>query len=80
MYVLGFAIDDSLKQLAERCFDIFGTGVEETAIGKKQGEEERIPGMPWEPTSGLPSSSSNQQSLSIQDKHDDSKKDSIGPK
>lgn len=29
-----------MKQLAERRTDIFGVGVEETAIGKKIGEEE----------------------------------------
>lgn len=37
---LGAAIEASLKQLAERRTDIFGVGVEETAIGKKIGEEE----------------------------------------
>lgn len=36
----GAAIEASLKQLAERRTDIFGVGVEETAIGKKIGEEE----------------------------------------
>lgn len=35
---LGLDIESSLKQLAERRTDIFG--VEETAIGKKIGEEE----------------------------------------
>lgn len=34
----GLDIESSLKQLAERRTDIFG--VEETAIGKKIGEEE----------------------------------------
>lgn len=38
--LLGTAIEESLKQLAERRTDIFGVGVEETAIGKKIGEEE----------------------------------------
>lgn len=70
----GFAIDESLKQLAERRSDIFGTGVEETAIGKKHGEDERIPGMPWEPTSGLPSSAPNQQEERM-----DERKEQIGP-
>jgi hypothetical protein len=74
--ILGVAIDESLKQLAERRSDIFGTGVEETPIGKKHGEEERIPGAPWEPA-GL--SSSNQPPLPLDDQNDDSKKDSIGP-
>lgn len=37
---VGFAIDASLKQLAERRTDIFGVGDEETAIGKKIGEED----------------------------------------
>ncbi|CAG9137340.1 unnamed protein product [Plutella xylostella] len=37
----GAAIEASLKQLAERRTDIFGVGDEETAIGKKIGEEER---------------------------------------
>lgn len=39
-YCSGAAIEASLKQLAERRTDIFGVGVEETAIGKKIGEEE----------------------------------------
>ncbi len=38
MYAPGLDIESSLKQLAERRTDIFG--VEETAIGKKIGEEE----------------------------------------
>ncbi|XP_061907122.1 splicing factor 3A subunit 1 [Entelurus aequoreus] len=38
VYAPGLDIDSSLKQLAERRTDIFG--VEETAIGKKIGEEE----------------------------------------
>ncbi|XP_061704373.1 splicing factor 3A subunit 1 [Cydia pomonella] len=37
----GAAIEASLKQLAERRTDIFGVGDEETAIGKKIGEEEK---------------------------------------
>lgn len=37
---IGSAIEASLKQLAERRTDIFGVGDEETAIGKKIGEEE----------------------------------------
>ncbi|XP_022904768.1 splicing factor 3A subunit 1 [Onthophagus taurus] len=40
VYAAGFAIDASLKQLAERRTDIFGVGDEETAIGKKIGEED----------------------------------------
>ncbi|MBO8666575.1 hypothetical protein INO76_16230, partial [Staphylococcus aureus] len=40
VYAPGAAIEASLKQLAERRTDIFGVGVEETAIGKKIGEEE----------------------------------------
>lgn len=40
VYCSGAAIEASLKQLAERRTDIFGVGVEETAIGKKIGEEE----------------------------------------
>lgn len=36
----GAAIEASLKQLAERRTDIFGVGDEETAIGKKIGEED----------------------------------------
>lgn len=36
----GAAIEASLKQLAERRTDIFGIGDEETAIGKKIGEED----------------------------------------
>jgi len=54
VYAPGSAIESSLRQLAERRTDIFGVGDEETAIGKKIGEEERRPGdkMPWqdEPT------------------------------
>lgn len=38
---LGSAIEASLKQLAERRTDIFGVGNEETAIGKKIGEEDK---------------------------------------
>lgn len=37
-FPVGLDIESSLKQLAERRTDIFG--VEETAIGKKIGEEE----------------------------------------
>lgn len=40
VYAAGGAIDASLKLLAERRTDIFGVGDEETAIGKKIGEEE----------------------------------------
>ncbi|XP_065169774.1 splicing factor 3A subunit 1 [Atheta coriaria] len=40
VYAAGSAIDASLKLLAERRTDIFGVGDEETAIGKKIGEEE----------------------------------------
>lgn len=32
---LGTSIESSLKQFAERRTDIFGSGMEETAIGKK---------------------------------------------
>lgn len=41
VYATGSAIDMNLRQLAERRSDIFGSGDEETAIGKKIGEEER---------------------------------------
>ncbi|XP_013393875.1 splicing factor 3A subunit 1-like [Lingula anatina] len=41
VYAPGSAIDSSLKQLAERRTDIFGSGAEETQIGKKIGEEEQ---------------------------------------
>lgn len=37
----GLTVSENLKQLAERRTDIFGTGDQETAIGKKIGEEER---------------------------------------
>ncbi|XP_050506263.1 splicing factor 3A subunit 1 isoform X2 [Diabrotica virgifera virgifera] len=40
VYAAGSAIDASLKLLAERRTDIFGVGDEETAIGKKIGEED----------------------------------------
>ncbi|KAG8194724.1 hypothetical protein JTE90_026374 [Oedothorax gibbosus] len=40
VYAQGSSIESSLKQFAERRTDIFGSGVEETAIGKKIGEEE----------------------------------------
>ncbi|KAJ8985610.1 hypothetical protein NQ317_015103 [Molorchus minor] len=40
VYAIGSAIDASLKLLAERRTDIFGVGDEETAIGKKIGEED----------------------------------------
>jgi len=69
-------VDESLKQFAERRSDIFGVGVEETTIGKKVGEEERIPGMPWDPTVGLSSALFNQD----EPKGDEQKKDQIGPK
>lgn len=39
-FFTGSAIDASLKLLAERRTDIFGVGNEETAIGKKIGEED----------------------------------------
>lgn len=39
-FISGTAIEASLKQLAERRTDIFGVGDEETAIGKKIGEED----------------------------------------
>ena len=41
VYAPGAAIESSLRQLAERRTDIFGVGDEETAIGKKIGEEEK---------------------------------------
>lgn len=41
VYAHGTSIESSLKQFAERRTDIFGSGVEETAIGKKIGEEEK---------------------------------------
>nr|XP_024218381.1 splicing factor 3A subunit 1 [Halyomorpha halys] len=41
VYAGGSAIEASLKQLAERRTDIFGVGDEETAIGKKIGEEDK---------------------------------------
>lgn len=74
-FIAGVAIDESLKQLAERRSDIFGTGVEETPIGKKHGEEERIPGMPWDPTAGLSSVTSG-----MEDKSDEKNQDRIGPR
>ncbi|XP_065216970.1 splicing factor 3A subunit 1 [Planococcus citri] len=40
VFAPGTAIEASLKQLAERRTDIFGVGDEETAIGKKIGEED----------------------------------------
>ncbi|CAG2069017.1 unnamed protein product, partial [Timema podura] len=41
VYAPGSAIEKSLKMLAERRTDIFGVGDEETAIGKKIGEEDK---------------------------------------
>ncbi|XP_064614806.1 splicing factor 3A subunit 1-like [Liolophura sinensis] len=41
VYAPGSAIEESLKHLAERRTDIFGSGAEETQIGKKIGEEEK---------------------------------------
>ncbi|XP_014223741.1 splicing factor 3A subunit 1 [Trichogramma pretiosum] len=41
VFAPGTAIEASLKQLAERRTDIFGVGDEETAIGKKIGEEDK---------------------------------------
>ena len=43
VYAVGSAIESSLKHLAERRTDIFGSGDEETIIGKKIGEEEKKP-------------------------------------
>lgn len=40
VYAAGSSIDTALKGLAERRTDIFGSGAEETAIGRKIGEEE----------------------------------------
>lgn len=47
VFAHGQDIDSSLKQLAERRTDIFGVGEEaaqETAIGKKMGEERVVQG------------------------------------
>lgn len=41
VYAAGSAIESSLKNLAERRTDIFGSGDEETLIGRKIGEEEQ---------------------------------------
>lgn len=41
VYAAGSAIESSLKHLAERRTDIFGSGDAETIIGKKIGEEEK---------------------------------------
>ena len=41
VFAPGVAIESSLKHLAERRTDIFGSGTEETAIGRKIGEEEK---------------------------------------
>lgn len=41
VFAPGTDIGSSLSRLAERRTDIFGSGAEETAIGKKMGEEER---------------------------------------
>lgn len=43
VYAPGTDIGSSLSRLAERRTDIFGSGLEETAIGKKMGEEEIEP-------------------------------------
>ncbi|XP_017474571.1 PREDICTED: splicing factor 3A subunit 1-like [Rhagoletis zephyria] len=43
VYAQGSAIEDSLKHLAERRTDIFGSGDAETSIGRKIGEEEKKP-------------------------------------
>jgi len=74
--------------LAERRSDIFGTGVEETDIGKKPGEEERRPGMPWNPNVGLSSDFDEDDyelapgtSEDSDNKHNEGpNRDSIGPK
>lgn len=41
VYAAGSAIESSLKNLAERRTDIFGSGDEETIIGRKIGEEDQ---------------------------------------
>jgi len=41
VYAQGSAISDQLKDLAARRTDIFGSGAEETQIGKKIGEEDK---------------------------------------
>lgn len=41
VFAPGIAIENSLKHLAERRTDIFGSGNEETVIGRKIGEEEK---------------------------------------
>lgn len=69
VYAPGFAIDESLKQLAERRSDIFGTGVEETPIGRKHGEEERL--------AGLAAASGPQPPASMDDNFEE--RDHIGP-
>lgn len=43
VYAVGSAIENSLKHLAERRTDIFGSGDAETSIGRKIGEEEKKP-------------------------------------
>lgn len=42
VYAAGSAIESSLKHLAERRTDIFGSGDAETIIGKKIGEEDKV--------------------------------------
>lgn len=42
VYAQGTAIENSLKQMAERRTDIFGSGIDETEIGKKIGEEAKL--------------------------------------
>jgi len=56
VYAPGSAIESSLRHLAERRTDIFGVGDEETAIGKKIGEEEKRKDdkAQWEDTQATP--------------------------
>ncbi|CAG7835959.1 unnamed protein product [Allacma fusca] len=80
----GPAVYESLKLFAERRSDIFGTGIEETSIGKKAGEAERIPGLPWNPNpeplmSDLAPPAAVAASLTSEEKSEESKKESIGP-
>ena len=73
VYAPGSAIESSLRQLAERRTDIFGVGDEETAIGKKIGEEERrkdAEKAPWEtatPSATDAAGRSTRSGVSLQD-------------
>jgi splicing factor 3A subunit 1 len=76
VYAPGSSIGDSLKQLAERRSDIFGSGAEETSIGRKIGDlsKEQEKKVVWDGFSGSSDSALRAAAMNVtpeeQRKHD----------